>query len=118
MHVGTHRPREFTEQDVALLQLVADRAALAEQASQNRADRAATLALQRSLMPTRLPVVDGLDLAARYLPGHRTGVGGDWYDVFGLPSGDLGVVVGDVSGHGLRSAVVMGACAAPCGPTR
>jgi serine phosphatase RsbU (regulator of sigma subunit) len=47
-------------------------------------------------------------LAARYLPGHELGVGGDWYDVFVLPSGDLGIVVGDVSGHGLRSAVVMG----------
>jgi len=47
-------------------------------------------------------------MAARYLPGHALGVGGDWYDVFLLPSGHLGVVVGDVSGHGLRAAVVMG----------
>ena len=108
LHVGTYRPRRFSEQDVALLQLVADRAALASQASQHRTDRAATLALQRGLLPSRLPEVDGIDLAARYLPGHKLGVGGDWYDVFVLPSGDLGVVVGDVSGHGLRSAVVMG----------
>lgn len=108
LHVGTYEPRQFTEQDVALLQLVAERAALASQASQHRADRAATLALQRGLLPSRLPEVAGIDLAARYLPGHKLGVGGDWYDVFVLPSGDLGVVVGDVSGHGLRSAVVMG----------
>lgn len=108
LHVGTYEPRRFGEEDVALLQLVADRAALASQASQHRTDRAATLALQRGLLPTRLPTVPGLDLAARYVPGHRLGVGGDWYDVFVLPSGDLGVVVGDVSGHGLRSAVVMG----------
>jgi sigma-B regulation protein RsbU (phosphoserine phosphatase) len=108
LHVGTYEPRQFGEQDVALLQLVADRAALASQANQHRADRAATLALQRGLLPTRLPKVDGIDLAARYVPGHQLGVGGDWYDVFVLPSGDLGVVVGDVSGHGLRSAVVMG----------
>jgi sigma-B regulation protein RsbU (phosphoserine phosphatase) len=108
LHVGTYGPRQFSEQDVALLQLVADRAALASQASQHRTDRAATLALQRGLLPSRLPEVDGIDLAARYLPGHKLGVGGDWYDVFVLPSGDLGVVVGDVSGHGLRSAVVMG----------
>ena len=47
-------------------------------------------------------------MAARYVPGHDAGVGGDWYDVFTLPSGWLGVVIGDVSGHGLRSAVVMG----------
>jgi sigma-B regulation protein RsbU (phosphoserine phosphatase) len=108
LHVGTYTPRRFGEQDVALLQLVADRAALASQASQHRTDRAATLALQRGLLPTRLPTVPGMDLAARYVPGHRLGVGGDWYDVFVLPSGDFGVVVGDVSGHGLRSAVVMG----------
>lgn len=108
LHLGTVRPRQFTEHDLALLQLVADRAAQASRANQSLADRAATLALQRSLLPTRLPEVDGVDLSARYLPGHHFGVGGDWYDVFVLPSGNLGVVVGDVSGHGLRSAVVMG----------
>jgi serine phosphatase RsbU (regulator of sigma subunit) len=47
-------------------------------------------------------------MAARYVPGHDFGLGGDWYDVFKLPSGWLGVVIGDVSGHGLASAVVMG----------
>jgi serine phosphatase RsbU (regulator of sigma subunit) len=108
LHVGTREPRTFSDEDVALLQLVADRAAVASQASQHRTDRAATLALQRSLLPTRLPRIEGAELAARYLPGDQLGVGGDWYDVFVLPSGDLGVVVGDVSGHGLRSAVVMG----------
>ncbi len=106
--LGTFKPREFSEQDLALLQLVADRAGLASQAQQSQADRAATLALQRSLLPTRLPGVPGVDMAARYVPGHHLGVGGDWYDVFVLPSGHLGVVVGDVSGHGLRAAVVMG----------
>jgi putative methionine-R-sulfoxide reductase with GAF domain len=108
LHVGTIQPRRFGDRDVALLQQVADRAALASLANQHRADRAATLALQRSLLPARLPAFEGIELAARYLPGHRLGVGGDWYDVFALPSGDLGLVVGDVSGHGLRSAVVMG----------
>jgi hypothetical protein len=108
LHVGTIEPRHFTDKDVQLLRLVADRAALASVASQHRAERAATLALQRSLMPSRLPAIEGIELAARYLPGHESGVGGDWYDVFRLPSGHLGVVVGDVSGHGLRSAVVMG----------
>jgi putative methionine-R-sulfoxide reductase with GAF domain len=108
LHVGTYGPRQFTEPDIALLQLVADRAALASQAGRHRAEREATLAIQRSLLPTRLPRVPGVDLAGRYVPGHHLGVGGDWYDVFTLPSGDLGVVVGDVSGHGLRAAVVMG----------
>ena len=108
LHLGTFQPRQFSEQDLELLQLVADRAAMASRAQQSQADRAATLALQRSLLPARLPVIDGVDMAARYVPGHHLGVGGDWYDVFVLPSGHLGVVVGDVSGHGLRAAVVMG----------
>jgi serine phosphatase RsbU (regulator of sigma subunit) len=108
LHLGTYEPRHFTEQDIALLQLVADRAGMASRARQTQADRAATLALQRSLIPSRLPRLPGIDLAARYLPGHEFGVGGDWYDVFTLPSGHLGIVVGDVAGHGLRAAVVMG----------
>jgi putative methionine-R-sulfoxide reductase with GAF domain len=108
LHVGTLTPRRFTDDDIHLLQLAADRAGLASRARLGTIDRTAALALQRSLLPTRLPEVAGVDLAARYVPGHHTGVGGDWYDVFTLPSGWLGIVVGDVSGHGLPAAVVMG----------
>ncbi|ASW56130.1 PP2C family protein-serine/threonine phosphatase [Plantactinospora sp. KBS50] len=108
LHVGTLRPRRFTPDDVRLLELVADRISLASRARASSLDQAAALALQRSLIPTELPDVPGLELAARYVPGHACGVGGDWYDVFTLPSGWHGVVVGDVSGHGLQSAVVMG----------
>jgi len=108
LHIGTLTPREFTADDVHLLQLVADRASLAGQIRSNKLDQAAALALQRSLLPTQLPGVPGVDMAARYVPGHDFGIGGDWYDVFALPSGWLGVVIGDVSGHGLASAVVMG----------
>ena len=49
----------------------------------------------------------GAELAARYIPGDG-GVGGDWYDVFRLPSGELCVVMGDVAGFGLKAAVIMG----------
>ena len=49
-----------------------------------------------------------MEIAARYLPGESAGVGGDWYDVFLLPNGSLGVVVGDVMGRGVRAAAVMG----------
>jgi sigma-B regulation protein RsbU (phosphoserine phosphatase) len=108
LHVGTRTRRRFTDDDVHLLQLVADRASLAGQIRSSKIDQAAALALQRSLLPTRLPEVSGVDMAARYVPGHAFGIGGDWYDVFTLPSGWLGVVIGDVSGHGLSSAVVMG----------
>jgi putative methionine-R-sulfoxide reductase with GAF domain len=108
LHVGTLTLRHFSPADVQLLQLVADRASLAGQARAQVLDRQAALALQRSLLPGRLPDIPGLDLAARYVPGHDLGIGGDWYDVFELPSGWLGAVIGDVSGHGLASAVVMG----------
>ncbi|MBM0275434.1 PP2C family protein-serine/threonine phosphatase [Micromonospora tarensis] len=108
LHVGSLVLRRFGPDDVQLLQLVADRASSAGQARAQVLDRQAALALQRSLLPGRLPDISGLDLAARYVPGHDLGIGGDWYDVFVLPSGWLGAVIGDVSGHGLPSAVVMG----------
>ncbi|MEU5905788.1 GAF domain-containing SpoIIE family protein phosphatase [Micromonospora sp. NPDC047527] len=108
LHVGTLTPRRFAPDDVRLLELVADRIGVANQARVHSLDQNAALALQRSLLPTELPKVPNLEMAARYVPGHVSGVGGDWYDVFPLPSGWLGVVIGDVSGHGLQSAVVMG----------
>jgi sigma-B regulation protein RsbU (phosphoserine phosphatase) len=108
LHVGTFTRRQYSDDDVHLLQMAADRASLAGQIRSSKIDQAAALALQRSLLPPRLPALAGLDLAARYVPGHEFGIGGDWYDVFTLPSGWVGVVIGDVSGHGLASAVVMG----------
>lgn len=107
MHVGTVHDRVFTADDAALLQLAADRAALAVQSLRSREDRAAAAALQRSLMPTAPPTVPGVQIAARYVPGDGR-VGGDWYDVFPLPWGELGVVIGDVAGSGLEGAVIMG----------
>jgi PAS domain S-box-containing protein len=65
--------------------------------------------LQRSLLPERLPQIEGLELAARYLPaGRGAAIGGDWYDAFERPDGRVGLVVGDVVGHGLRAAATMG----------
>jgi serine phosphatase RsbU (regulator of sigma subunit) len=107
MHVGTLRNRVFTPDDAALLQLAADRAAMAVQSLRSREDQAAALALQRSLVPSALPAVAGTEVAARYVPGSGR-VGGDWYDVFVLPSGQLALVVGDVAGSGLGAAVIMG----------
>jgi putative methionine-R-sulfoxide reductase with GAF domain len=108
LHVGTFQPRAFTDEDVRLLELAADRASIAGQIRSHKLEQTAALALQRSLLPTQLPAIPGLRAAARYVPGHDFGVGGDWYDLFTLPSGWLGVVIGDISGHGLASAVVMG----------
>ena len=107
MHVGTLSPRRFTSHDVNVLQIAADRAATAVQALSAQTDRDAVAALHRSLIPSALPEVPGLAMAARYAPGSGT-VGGDWYDAFLLPSGQVCAVVGDVAGSGLAAAVVMG----------
>jgi len=107
LHVGSLLPRQFTSEDVELLQLAADRAAAAVYSPTAQADRVAVTSLQRSLVPSALPAVAGAEMAARYVPGSGV-VGGDWYDVFTLPSGELGVVMGDVAGSGLAAAVIMG----------
>jgi phosphoserine phosphatase RsbU/P len=107
LHVGSLTPRTFTQADTELLQLAADRAAAAVQSIAANANRAAATALVRSLVPSALPSVHGTEMAARYIPG-TGGVGGDWYDVFVLPSGELCVVIGDVAGSGLPAAVIMG----------
>ena len=90
LHVGTLRPREFTNDHAALLQVVAQRAAPAIERARlyeelDRVHRSA-VALQRSLLPEGLPEIVGVDLAARYRPA-RDEVGGDWYDVIDLPGG-------------------------------
>jgi sigma-B regulation protein RsbU (phosphoserine phosphatase) len=108
LHVGSMTRRLFTEDDLSLLQMVADRLALAAHTRLSLVDRAAAEALQRSLLPTVLPEIPGLSFAGRYIPGAASGVGGDWYDVFELPGGRVGIVMGDVVGHGLAAAVVMG----------
>ncbi|HKN96472.1 MAG TPA: GAF domain-containing SpoIIE family protein phosphatase [Pseudonocardiaceae bacterium] len=108
LHVGTVTPQQFTGDDLHLLQLVADRIALATYNQVSAVERAAVEALQYSLVPTVLPEVSGLTVASRYVPGADTGVGGDWYDVFPLPGDRVGIVMGDVVGHGLTAAVVMG----------
>ncbi|MEV7074746.1 GAF domain-containing SpoIIE family protein phosphatase [Streptomyces sp. NPDC093990] len=65
-------------------------------------------ALQRAQL-TELPTPPGLLLAARYLPATwGMNIGGDWYDAFLQPDGSLLAVIGDVTGHGLHAAVVMG----------
>ena len=107
LHVGTLSPRAFTSDDVDLLQLAADRAAVAVQALTAQGDRAATSVLQRSLVPSALAGGRRLEMAARYVLGTGN-VGGDWYDVFPLPTGEVCAVIGDVAGTGLPAAVIMG----------
>jgi serine phosphatase RsbU (regulator of sigma subunit) len=107
LHVGNLTRRRFAGSDVELLQLTAARAALAVRTVTSRSERAAALALQESLLPPSPPRIEGFQLAVRYAPGSGS-VGGDWYDVFTLPCGRLCFTIGDVMGHGLQSAVIMG----------
>jgi anti-sigma regulatory factor (Ser/Thr protein kinase)/putative methionine-R-sulfoxide reductase with GAF domain len=111
LHVGSVTPREFTNADAMLLQLAAAHAAPAIDRARlfDALDREhrSTVALQSSLLPDRLPNLVGIDAAARYLPA-RDEVGGDWYDVIDLPGGRVGLAIGDVAGHGLRAAALMG----------
>src|SRR5205823_1169144 len=95
---------------VRLLELVASRAALAINQSQvYEQEHRIAETLQRSLLPEQMPQIEGLQIAARYLPsGQALEVGGDWFDAMALPDGKVAVAVGDVVGHGLRSAAVMG----------
>ncbi|MGA5897213.1 SpoIIE family protein phosphatase [Streptomyces venetus] len=65
--------------------------------------------LQRTMLPETLPSPAGVRLAARYLPAAESArVGGDWYDVIPLPGNRVALVVGDVMGHSMTSAAIMG----------
>jgi serine phosphatase RsbU (regulator of sigma subunit) len=107
LHVGTLVRRRFQEGDVRLLQAVADRAALAIENAELSEERAMAEALQRRLLPHRLPEVAGLRISAKYQPALGARVGGDWYDVFRLPDGSVALVVGDTTGRGIAAAAVM-----------
>ena len=73
------------------------------------AERRSLQALQRSLLPGTLPRLSGLEVAARYVASDTAAeVGGDWYDVVELPGGAVGLVMGDVEGHDLGAAALMG----------
>lgn len=108
MHIGTLTRRVFGEEDIALMQHAADRAALAIDTARLSEQRAVTEMMQRTLLPEALPQLPGIRLSAKYLPaGSGIKVGGDWYDVFQLSSGRLTFVIGDVVGRGVIAASVM-----------
>jgi len=110
LQVGCDKPRRFTDDEVRLLQLAAERMALAiDRARLFEDTRHIAETLQRKLLPERLPPIPGVELAARYLPGGPgVEVGGDWYDVFVYKDGRVGVAMGDVVGRGIDAAALMG----------
>ncbi|MBT2211002.1 MULTISPECIES: SpoIIE family protein phosphatase [Actinomadura] len=104
------RPREITEEERVFLEALAGQCALAvERALLFEREHKTAEELQRSLLPSDLPQLPGMVLAARYNPATRhVQVGGDWYDVFRLPDDRLAVAVGDVMGKGVLAAAGMG----------
>ena len=65
--------------------------------------------LQRALLPGQLPVVAGAEFHASYRPASdEAEIGGDWFDAFDLPDSRVAISIGDVAGHGLEAAVIMG----------
>ena len=103
-------PRELSADDREWLQTLASQCAQAlDRAGRYETERAIAETLQRSILPGRLPDLDGVSIAARYMPGTAgVDVGGDWYDAIELDDGLLGLVVGDVVGKGVRAAATMG----------
>ena len=104
------RPEPFEQDDVLLAEELTARAALSlDNACRYTHERTTALALQRSLLPQRLPEQSAVEVASRYLPASATaGVGGDWFDVIRLSGARVALVVGDVVGHGIHASATMG----------
>jgi PAS domain S-box-containing protein len=103
-------PEPYDEADLRLVSDLAARAAVhIDNARLYTREHTAAVTLQRSLLPRRIPPVAGLDVAYRYQPASQTAeVGGDWFDVIALDGGQIALVVGDVTGHGIHAAALMG----------
>jgi serine phosphatase RsbU (regulator of sigma subunit) len=101
--------RDFGADDRITMDAVAASTGIAIQRVWLLADRATiTTKLQNALL-SNLPQPAGMELAARYRPADQADrMGGDWYDVVELPSGAIGLTIGDVVGHGVDAAAAMG----------
>ncbi|GAB2971409.1 SpoIIE family protein phosphatase [Amycolatopsis acidiphila] len=99
----------FGEDDVPFVSAVAARSAVGlRNAGEYEREREMAERLQLAMLPT-LDTPADLHLSARYLPAARgINVGGDWFDAFTRPDGTVVLTVGDVTGHGLEAAVIMG----------
>ena len=109
LEVSSDRVSAFEERDLRVLTLAGDRIALAlERISLYEREHETAVTLQRSVLPEAMPELEGVQLAARYVPG-STGVevGGDWYDALDLGEDRVGFVVGDVVGKGVLAAATM-----------
>jgi serine phosphatase RsbU (regulator of sigma subunit)/PAS domain-containing protein/anti-sigma regulatory factor (Ser/Thr protein kinase) len=104
----SQKPEPFDEDDLSLAEELVARAAIAmDNARRYTREHNLAVTLQRSLLPQDLPEQSAVDVAHFYQPA-QSGVGGDWFDVIPLPGSRVGLVVGDVVGHGLHAAATMG----------
>jgi PAS domain S-box-containing protein len=103
-------PGPYDEADVRLVSDLAERAAVhIDNARLYTREHDAAVTLQRGLLPRDIPPVAGLEVAYRYQPASRAAeIGGDWFDVIPLDHGQVALVVGDVTGHGINAAAIMG----------
>lgn len=102
--------RRYDKEDLGVAVLVGVRTALAFENAQHYAREVRVAdTLQRASLPSELPQLPGIRISATYLPGaNESEIGGDWYDAFLLPGGEIGITIGDVAGKGLHAAVAMG----------
>ena len=100
----------FTPADLSLARDLVSRAAvLLDNARLYTRARTVALALQHGLLPRQIPRVPGLQLAYRYIPAETSAeIGGDWFDVIPLPEDRCALIVGDVTGHDMSAASLMG----------
>ncbi|MEU6077062.1 SpoIIE family protein phosphatase [Micromonospora sp. NPDC047074] len=107
--VNGPRRRDFDDRDLLVAQDIGRRAGQAVGNSRMYGEQQHVAhVLQHSMLP-QLPLTDGLELAARYQPAaDRVEVGGDWYDAFCQPDGELVAAIGDVAGHDIEAAATMG----------
>ncbi|NED15065.1 SpoIIE family protein phosphatase [Streptomyces sp. SID9124] len=107
---GFRHPVSFSPDERSVLTTVARMLAQAlARAGAADTERELSLGLQRTMMPSLGPDIPGMTVAARYVPtGGGLQVGGDWYDLIPLPSGRIALVIGDVQGHDVRAAGLMG----------
>ncbi|BBC34798.1 Phosphoserine phosphatase RsbU [Streptomyces graminofaciens] len=107
---GFTYPVSFTPDERSVLTTVARMLAQAlSRAGAAETERELTDGLQRTMLPTLGPEIPGMTVAARYVPtGGGLQVGGDWYDMIALPNGRFALVIGDVQGHDVRAAGLMG----------
>ncbi|RKN16093.1 histidine kinase [Micromonospora musae] len=110
LSVGHQAARTWSAAERALLAASAELIGqAAERARRFETQHGTAQLLQRSMLPEHLPDLPRLRIAARYDPGvDGNAAGGDFYDAFLLPTGELGVVLGDVAGHDVRAAARMG----------